>query len=180
MPEVRVAVPVIEAVVDTGLAGQGNLLILAVDLTGDRSLRDYDLDSGEEAVVDDPLVFLAQPDSLIVTREFARKNHLDVNSRIPLQTMAGEKWFTVRGIMKSGGLATAFGGNLAVMDVYAAQMVFGRGRRFDRIDRGAQRRRHAGRGQGRLEKTLGPGFQVEPPACAASSSSRWRASTRSR
>src|SRR4051812_36123317 len=55
---VRVAVPVIEAVVDTHMAGQGNLLILGVDMTGDRSLRDYDLDSGDEAVIDDPLVFL--------------------------------------------------------------------------------------------------------------------------
>ena len=32
-------------------------------MTGDRSLRDYDLESGDEAVIDDPLVFLAQPDS---------------------------------------------------------------------------------------------------------------------
>ena len=69
--EVRVAVPVIEAVVGTRIAGQGNLLILGVDMTGDRSLRDYDLESGDEAVIDDPLVFLAQPDSIIVTNEFA-------------------------------------------------------------------------------------------------------------
>src|SRR6202045_4389846 len=45
VPEVRVAVPVIEAVVSTGVEGQGNLLILGVDMTGDRSLRDYDLES---------------------------------------------------------------------------------------------------------------------------------------
>ena len=43
-------------------------------MTGDRSLRDYDLESGDEAVIDDPLVFLAQPDSLILTKEFAEKN----------------------------------------------------------------------------------------------------------
>jgi len=33
VPEVRVAAPVIESVVETGLRGQGNLLILAVDMT---------------------------------------------------------------------------------------------------------------------------------------------------
>ena len=48
--------------------------------------------------------------------------------------MAGEKRFTVQGIMKSGGLTSAFGGNLGVMDVYAAQKIFGRGRKFDRVD----------------------------------------------
>ena len=133
-PEVRVAVPAIEAVVDTRLKGQGNLLILGVDMTGDRSLRDYDLESGEEAVIDDPLVFLAQPDSIMITREFAARNGLTIGARIPLSTMEGEKQFTVRGIMKTGGMTQAFGGNLAVMDIYAAQKVFGRGRKFDRID----------------------------------------------
>ena len=61
--------------------GQGNLLILGIDMTGDRSLRDYDLEDGEDAIIDDPLVFLAQPDSIMVTREFADRNHLDVNDR---------------------------------------------------------------------------------------------------
>src|SRR5688500_18572039 len=37
-PGVRVAVPVIEAMVQTGIEGQGNLMILGVDMTGDRSL----------------------------------------------------------------------------------------------------------------------------------------------
>src|SRR5262249_12628002 len=128
LKEARVAVPVIEATVNTGLPGQGNLLILGVDMTGDRSLRQYDLESGDEALLDDPLVFLAQPDSLIVTDTFARENHLGNGSRVPMETMEGQKSFTIRGVMKSSGLASAFGGNLAIMDVYAAQKVFGRGR----------------------------------------------------
>src|SRR3982075_1965422 len=87
---VRVAVPVIEAVVDTNITGQGNLLVLGIDMTGDRSLRDYDLDSGDEAVIDDPLVFLAQPDSIILTKEFAEKNHIAVNGRVTLGTVEGD------------------------------------------------------------------------------------------
>jgi putative ABC transport system permease protein len=162
--EVRVAVPVIEAPVDTQLKGEGNLLILAVDMTGDGSLRDYDLESGEESVVDDPLVFLAQPDSLIVTREFAARNLLQVGSRVPMRTMDGEKRFTVRGIMKSGGLTAAFGGNLAIMDIYAAQKVFGRGRRFDRIDLALQPGVTLQQGRTAIEMALGPGYQVEPPS----------------
>ena len=51
-------------------------------MTGDRSLRDYDFDSGDEDVIDDPLVFLAQPDSLILTREFADRNGLHTGSKI--------------------------------------------------------------------------------------------------
>lgn len=161
---VRVAVPVIEAVVDSNLPGEGDLLVLGIDMTGDRSLRDYDFERGDEAIVDDPLVFLAQPDSLIVSKELADRNGLSLGSRLPLQTAVGEKPFTVRGVMAPTGLATAFGGNLAIMDVYAAQHMFGRGRTFDRIDIGLMPGTTAADGEQALSSLLGSGFDVQPPA----------------
>ena len=161
---VRVAVPVIEAVADTRLKGQGNLLVLGVDMTGDRSLRDYDLGSGEEAVIDDPLVFLAQPDSIILAREFADKNGIAVGSRLTLGTAEGDKAFAVRGVMKSSGLTSAFGGNLAIMDIYAAQKMFGRGRMFDRIDVALKSGRTLAEAEREIGAIIGPGFQVEPPS----------------
>lgn len=164
LPGVRTAVPVIEAVVSTGLESQGNILILGVDMTGDRSLREYDFESGDEEIVDDPLIFLAQPDSIIITRPFAERNNLDINSRLSMSTMEGDKSFTVRGIMKSGGLNSAFGGNLAVMDIYAAQAVFGRGRKFDRIDLAVAEGATPEAVQAKLRAMLGPGFDVEPPS----------------
>ena len=164
VPQVQVAVPVIEAPAATNLPGQGNLLILGVDMTGDRSLREYDLESGDEAIVDDPLVFLAQPDSIILTKEFAGRNGLSVGSPLTLSTMVGDKAFTVRGIMRSGGLTSAFGGNLAVMDIYAAQQVFGRGRRFDRIDLKLREGLPIDEGRSAVAGALGVGFDVEPPA----------------
>jgi putative ABC transport system permease protein len=163
-PSVQVAVPVIEATVASQIAGQGSLLILGVDMTGDRSLRDYDLDAADEAIVDDPLVFLAQPDSIIITREFADRNGIALQSRVPLGTVLGERHFTVRGIMKSSGLASAFGGNLAIMDIYATQKMFGRGRTFDRIDIAVQPGRTIAQAQEELRQLLGPGFQVDPPS----------------
>src|SRR4030095_7695380 len=98
VPEVGVAVPVIEATVETKIPGQGSILILGIDMTGDRSLRDYELENADDSIIDDPLVFLAQPDSLLITKEFAERNKLEVNSKIPLITIDGEKEFTVRGI----------------------------------------------------------------------------------
>jgi putative ABC transport system permease protein len=161
---VRVAVPVVEAVVDTHRPGQGSMLVLGVDMTGDRSLRDYDLESGDDAVIDDPLVFLAQPDSIIVTKEFADKNGVETGSRLPLDTAEGARQFVVRGIMKSSGLASAFGGNLAIMDIYAAQRMFGRGRKFDRIDLAVKPGRTIAEAETELGSLLGPGFRVEPPS----------------
>ena len=161
---VRVAVPVIEAVVDSNIKGQGNLLVLGVDMTGDRSLREYDLESGDEAVIDDPLVFLAQADSIMLSKEFADRNHVAVGGRLTLGTVEGDKAFTIRGVMKSSGLTSAFGGNLAVMDIYAAQKMFGRGRTFDRIDLAVKPGRTVAESQRELSTALGPGFQVDPPS----------------
>src|SRR5207244_10246540 len=139
-------------------------LILGVDMTGDRSLRNYDLESAEEDVIDDPLVFLAQPDSLIVTRDFAARNRLRIGSRLPMITMEGERQFTVRGILRPGGLSAAFGGNLAIMDIYAAQKVFGRGRTFDRIDLAIKDGFTLEQVQAELRALLGAEFDVEPPS----------------
>jgi len=164
---VRVAVPIIEAIVDPklpGRAAQGSILILGIDMTGDRSLRDYDLESGDDAVLDDPLVFLAQPDSLILAKEFADKNGIAVGSTLTLGTAVGDKPFTVRGVMKPSGLTSAFGGNLGIMDIYAAQKMFGRGRKFDRVDIGVKTGRTIAECERELQTLLGAGFQVEPPS----------------
>ena len=158
--QVRAAAPVIEATVSTD---KGNLLILGVDMLGDRNLRNYDLEGTDDAI-DDPLIFLAQPDSLIVTKSFAAERGLKIDSRVPMRTMDGDRVFTVRGIMKPGGLASAFGGNLAIMDIYAAQKVFGRGRKFDRIDVVLEDGVALDQGIAKLRAALGPAFQIEPPS----------------
>jgi putative ABC transport system permease protein len=158
--EVGAASPVIEAVLN--LPGKGNILVLGVDMTGDRSLRDYDLE--DDDVIDDPLVFLAQPDSLILSERFARANGIERGAKIELGTMEGPRSFAVRGIMKAGGLASAFGGNVAIMDVYAAQLVFGRGRMFDRIDIGVAEGVPVDACRAQVAAALGSGFEVEPPS----------------
>jgi putative ABC transport system permease protein len=89
---------------------------------------------------------------------------LVVNDALPMRTIDGEKRFTIRGIMRWGGLASAFGGNLAVMDIYAAQKVFGRGRTFDSIDLAAREGVSIERCQAQLRKLLGSGFEAETPS----------------
>jgi putative ABC transport system permease protein len=138
LDSVAVASPVIEAVVESAIPGQGSLLILAVDMTGDQKLRRYDLNERADQAVDDPLVFLAQADSILISRQMADRAGLRIKSRLPLETTQGITTFTVRGIMRPGGLASAYDGALAVIDVYAAQKIFGRGRTFDRIDVGVR------------------------------------------
>jgi putative ABC transport system permease protein len=162
--EVRTAAPVIEATVSNGA---GSLLLLGVAIAGDRKLRKYDLDEnpqGSGNVFADPLAFFALPGSLIVTKTFADEQGLKIGSKLPMQTMDGPRVFTVRGVIKPGGLASAFGGRIAVMDIHAAQKFLGRGRKLDRIDIRLQDGISIADGIAKLKRALGPGFQIEPPS----------------
>jgi len=159
--EVGSASPVVEAVVGTGRGGQGNLLVLGVDMTADQGIREYDLGGSE---LDDPLVFLAQPDSIMIAGDFAARNGLAMGSRLVLETVEGARLFTVRGLLRPAGVARAFGGSLAVMDIYAAQRVFGKERKFDRIDITARRGVAVDDCRRALAAALGSGFHVDAPS----------------
>jgi putative ABC transport system permease protein len=132
-PGVELAEPVIEVIVHTAFADEGNLLILGVDTTGDQQLREYEFDRSQTEIAD-PLTYLAQPNSLLISRSFAERHNLRIGDSIPIFTANGRKEFTVQGVFKPTGVGAVFGGNIAVMDVYSAQVVFNRGRNFDRID----------------------------------------------
>ena len=82
-PSVRVAVPVIEAIVDSQHRRPGQPA--GARRRHDRRPQSSRLRSrsADDAIIDDPLVFLAQPDSLIVTREFAERNGIALQSTVP-------------------------------------------------------------------------------------------------
>ncbi len=161
-PGVQFAEPVIETIVQTSFADEGSLLILGVDTTGDHELRDYQFDRTQTQIAD-PLVFLAQPNSILLSRAFAERHGLKVGDKLPLFASEGKKEFTVQGTFKPIGVGEVFGGNVAVMDVYSAQVVFHRGRKFDRIDLTNAPSVPVEVVQQRLRAQLPPGVQVDRP-----------------
>ena len=163
MPGIRATSPVIEQIVVPEKGELGSLMVIGVDLLGDREMRDYGFE-GDDADLDDPLLFLAQPDSALFTRDFARRAGLTTGKSLALKLPGGVRKVTARGLMSPKGFAQAFGGNLMVVDVYAAQDLFGRGRRFDRIDVRLQDGVSVAQGAEMLQKALGPAYRVETPA----------------
>jgi len=132
-PGVQLAEPVIEVIAHTAFQDEGNLMILGVDTTGDQQLRQYDFDQSQTQIAD-PLTFLAQPNSILLSRAFADRHGLKIGDRFPIFTAHGKMNFVVEGVFKPTGIGEVFGGNIAVMDIYSAQVVFDRGHNFDRID----------------------------------------------
>ncbi len=162
-PGVKIAEPVIEVIAHTAFEDEGNLLIVGVDMVGDSELREYQFDQ-EKSEIADPLVALAQPDSILIARQFAETHNLKEGDKLPLFTSQGRKEFTVRGIIQSKGVGEVFGGQLAVMDVFNAQFVFNRGRNFDRIDLMNEPEVTVAELQQRLRARLPSGIEVERPS----------------
>src|SRR4029434_9558035 len=75
LPGVRSAEPAIEVVAHTAFEDEGALLIVGVDMLGDGELREYQFDEADSEI-GDPLLALAQPDSILVSRTFADNHKL--------------------------------------------------------------------------------------------------------
>jgi putative ABC transport system permease protein len=132
-PGVQLAEPVIEVIAHTAFQDEGNLMILGVDTTGDQQLRQYEFDRSKTEIAD-PLTYLAEPNSILLSQAFAERHGLKMGDHFPIFTSHGKENFAVEGIFKPTGVGEVFGGNIAVMDIYSAQVVFDRGHNFDRID----------------------------------------------
>ncbi|MBI4469548.1 MAG: ABC transporter permease [Acidobacteria bacterium] len=160
---VQIAEPVIEVVAHTAFSDEASLMVIGVDTTGDQELREYQFDESRSEI-GDPLVYVAQPDSILISRPFADKHGLKEEDRLPLFTSHGRKEFTIRGIFKPVGIGEVFGGQVAVMDVYSAQFVFDRGRNFDRIDLMTDPEVPIETVERRLRDQLPAGLEVTRPA----------------
>ncbi len=157
------AVPVIEADGMLAAGKEKSVMILGVDVLVDTQVRDYSL-AGESADIPDPLLFLAKPDSILVTKAMALREGLTIDQKIDVQTVEGIKTFRIRGILNPEGPAKAMGGNLAVMDIYAAQMAFGKVGRIDRIDVCPREGEHPEKVRQAIAAQLPAGYRVDTPA----------------
>ncbi|MBX7222393.1 MAG: FtsX-like permease family protein [Blastocatellia bacterium] len=132
-PGVLVAEPAIEVIAQAAFETNSTLLVGGVDTTGNQELYEYQFDQ-KQTEIGDPLVYLSEPFSILISRKFAAAHNLKEEDKLPLYTSQGRKEFTIRGIFEPTGIGTVFDGQIATMDVYSAQFVFNRGRTFDRID----------------------------------------------
>ncbi len=160
---VKSAVPMVEnrAYFTGTLKHAGSLYVLGVDLLKEASVRTYR--TSDNRVIDDPLVFFNQPDSVILTRELANRHSLHQDSKISLATANGVQPFTIRGLLKPEGAAKAYGGSLAIMDLDAAKLAFGKGDKIDRADIIPEAGYPVSKIKSELEKALGPGYTIETP-----------------
>jgi putative ABC transport system permease protein len=115
------------------------LNIIGVDLVAEEYVRKTAIErNGLE--IRDPLRLLASPNSIVVTESLLERLGLGDRYRsgesieIPVRVGENKASLTVQGVLRATGVAAAFSGQVAVMDIYAAQLLGSSVGRFDRID----------------------------------------------
>ena len=132
VPGVSLASPYVEA---TLVIPDGNIPIhvLGVDFTAEQQVRSYEVKQ-EGLQVRDPLRLLARPkESVLVSEAFSQRHQRGEGERFRARFPGGTVELEIEGML-SGPLAQAFGGQIAVMDVYGLQALLGRQGWIDRID----------------------------------------------
>jgi putative ABC transport system permease protein len=99
----------------------------------------------------------------VLTHAFATRRGLKIDDPITLETPTGRRRFVVRGLLQPTGVARAYGGNLAIMDLWAAEEVFAKAGFVTRIDVVATRDTDPVRLQDAVASVLPPGLRVERP-----------------
>ena len=161
-PGVKLSEPVMERVVQTALPDGTNLLVLGMDTGSNLKLYEGEFDqAGLE--ISNPLAFTERSDSIAISRPFAERYGLKEGDRLPIFTQRGRQDFTVRGFFRTTGASVVFGGNIALMDLAAAQSAFDQKDKIDRIDIMTDPATAVAAIQQNLQSLLPPGLEVVPP-----------------
>lgn len=163
VPGVEFALPVIETTANYAQGTERSFMILGVDQLQDHQIRSYKL-TDESADIPDPLMFLARSDSILLSKKMADREGIRIDQAIKVQTVQGIKTFYVRGILNPDGPAGASGGDVAVMDVYAVQKMFGKEGKIDRIDISFLANMNLDVMKQRIQAALPEGYYVDTPS----------------
>jgi len=130
---VGAAAPLLLGTVNAGRGDTERLGVVGVDLLDDATIRVYRSSRGT-ASLDDPLLVLSQPDSVLVPAAFARDRGIALGDVLRVDAPSGRRALTVRGLLEDGDVSDAFGGAFLVLDLFAAQQLLAAGTGVSQID----------------------------------------------
>jgi putative ABC transport system permease protein len=130
-PDVVAAVPLVRGTISLADGPEETLQLFGADLMAEEELGRYPITTADR---DSILRSLEDPRSILVSATFATRHGLAVGRTIRLSTPGGIDDFTVRGLLRETGIARVLGGQLAVMDLPAAQLLLGKVDKVDQID----------------------------------------------
>ena len=151
---------------DSAGFGPEQVRVLGVDILRDESFRTYALDeTGSAPVVttQDFLTLLTDPRAIVLTSAFATRHGLAVGDDVDLVAAGQTAPLVVRGLLGGTGPASVRNGNVALMDIAAAQVALGRLGVVDRVDVQLNDPSASDVAQRAIADRLPPGLAVQRP-----------------
>jgi len=161
-PDVVAAVALVRGTIAFAARPADALHLFGADLTAEADLERYHVRATTERRA--LLRAMEDPSSIFLTMRLAEMHGLAAGSQVAFATPDGVRELTVRGLLEAEGLAAAFGGRLAVMDLPAAQLLLGKTGRIDQVDVVLREGSDVTSVQRRLEAALPAVLTVARPA----------------
>lgn len=136
-PDVAVAVPLMRGTVGVAAAPGQTLQLFGAELTAEEELRRYGIRI--EIENQDPFVLLNDPKAIALPEGLAARLRKRIADGIALPTPVGIVDLTLRGLLAPEGLAPVFGGEIALMDLFAAQRILAKEQRISSARAGPPR-----------------------------------------
>ena len=161
-PDVAAAIPLVRGTITLADDPAETLQLFGADFTAEEDLQRYPVVANTDRR--ELLRAIGDPRAILVTTVFARRHRLATGAGIRLSTPQGVSELIVRGLLETEGLAAAVGGQLAVMDLPAAQLLLGKEDRVDQVDVVLRDGADVNAVRRRLEDALPHVLTVAPPA----------------
>ncbi len=126
------AYPVIEGYGVESTSGEV-VEIIGTDLLQDSGIRDFSIKTIEKGLKG-LLPLIMDPEGVILPEKFIPGVQVDAGNSLQLLIKGKEKKLNVNAVLENKGIGKALNGNFALMDIAAAQKVFEKIGRLDRID----------------------------------------------
>ncbi|MBI2883843.1 MAG: FtsX-like permease family protein, partial [Candidatus Methylomirabilis oxyfera] len=157
---VSAAAPIIQTVAAVADQPGEALLLIGVDLFAEDPFREYRLVTSDRRPQMEELL---SPGVIFVTAAFAEAHGLQKGGHLTLLVGSRRQHFNIKGLLAPQGPARAFDGNIAILDIAAAQEAFGKIGRLDRIDLMTDERVPLDEIRARLANVLPPYLTVQRP-----------------
>jgi len=141
------------------------LTVMGLDLFKDSEARDFQVLGPQDRALtaQDFLKFLPQPDGVLLTQKYAKARGIEVGQKVRFIINDQVLTLTVTGLLQNTGMGRAMDGTLAVMDIAAAQKVFNKIGKIDRLDWVITQEADRDTLEAQLKK-LYPAYKIERPA----------------
>ena len=142
--------------------------VLGVDVLRDRPFREYRLlrfaRDGRDPRPQELLALLLDPTSVVLTQRFAGRHAIELDT--PVQLIIGDRVHgaVVRGLLLDEGPARVVDGQLALMDIATAQLLFDRLGWLDRVEIQLSDVETIDDAEGAIATRLPDGLRVQRPA----------------